>query len=162
MKFLKFIIILLITSCTKEVESKIPALKEFDKSNNNYRIDSIELENVSTEGGIIIIHFDKESGRTIYDFQIYGENGKINYKYYTDLKMNFKVVEKKDYKYSKPITEKKFTVDSVIYYLNYKPKKILFDNNLQKVENKIILNKSFAEADTLFRNTIINNVRIRK
>lgn len=155
-------IVIFLFSCQEKTEDKFPIIKEFDANKKLYKIDTIQLENISTEGGELILYFDKENEKSVLDFYVYGETGKLNYTYFTEKDFKYQFVIKKDYKYDKPITEKNLKVDSTINYINFEPIEKLYDQNGDEITNVEKLNSTISEIDTFFKQTLKNNVIIRK
>ena len=53
-------------------------------------------------------------------------------------------------------------IDSTINYINYKPNKILYDQNSNEIKDIKKLNNTLSELDSFFKNTFKNNVIIYK
>ncbi|KFC22147.1 hypothetical protein [Epilithonimonas lactis] len=153
--------IILFNSCEKKVADNFPILSEFNQTKNQYRVDSTALENVSSEGGEIIC-YQNNSDKLVFDFFIYGETGKLNYTYFTDKTLKYQFVVKRNYEYDRPIIEKNVKIDSTINYINYKPNKILYDENSNEIKDIKKLNTTLSEIDSFFKNTLKNNVTINK
>lgn len=161
-KFPFLFIVIILFSCQEKTEDKFPIIKEFNTNKKLYKIDTIQLENISTEGGELILYFDKENQKNVMDFYVYGESGKLNYTYFTEKDFKYQFVIKKDYKYDKPITEKSLKIDSTIKYINFEPIEKLYNQNGDEITNVETLNSTISEIDTFFKQTLKNNVIIRK
>lgn len=163
MKFLLLLLTIIFSfSCQEKAEDKFAAIKEFKTNKSQYRIETIELENLSTEGGELKFYFNKDKEEYVLDFSVYGETGKLNYIFFTGKNFKYKTIIKKDYQYNQPITEANTKIDSIIYYINFEPTKKLFDQNLNEVADSKKLNTIVSEVDTFFKRTLRENVVIRK
>ena len=132
--FILIFFLFFIFSCHKNVENKFPIVSEFNHSKNQYKVDTIDLENVSNEGGELIGYYN-DSDELVLDFFIYGETGKLNYTFFTNKKLNYHFVVKKNYKYDRPIYEKNMKTDSSIIYLNYDRNPKLFDKKGDEIQD---------------------------
>jgi hypothetical protein len=84
---------------------------------------------------------------------LYGETGKLNYKYWTEKSgnMKFKFVKKLNYEYDKPYYEKDYKTDSIIRYLSYSDSKIkLFDINKTEITESELIDKNKLELESFF------------
>ena len=160
-KLLSFFIILIFLSCEKNIVNKFPIIKEFNSTKSQYLKDTIELENISTEGGELIAYHNN-SNNLIFDCFVYGETGKLNYTYFTDKKMKIKFVIKKDYNYDRPITDENIKIDSTIYYINFENQSTIYDKKGIKIKNNLLRDSLISDVNNFMKETIKNNVNIRK
>jgi hypothetical protein len=161
-KAIALFLMIFLYSCHQNSNEKFSVVKEFQETRNHYKIDTITLENISSEGGEVVVYFNKNTSNSVMDFYVYGEMGKLNYTFFTDKDLKYQFVIKKDYRYGAPITDKNMKMDSTIYYLDYKPEVKLFDSNAKEINESQKKNAVKLELDSFFRNTMKNNVIIRK
>ncbi|KIC64233.1 hypothetical protein [Chryseobacterium taiwanense] len=158
MKILSAFLFVSLISCNKFSNQNLYLIDDFKVSRKEFTKDTIDLENVSSEGGELISYFSDKKKFRVFDFFIYGEMGKLNYTYFTDNNLKIKSVIKRDYKYDKPITEENLKIDSTIIYYDYSEKPILLDQNLKEIHSIQQLKKQQIELDSFFK----NNLRIHK
>ncbi len=156
-----FILIFILISCQKKHETIFQIIEDFNAEKIKYRTDTIQLENISSEGGELI-SYHNNSDKLCLDFFIYGETGKLNYTYFTDKKLNILFVIKRNYRYDSPITEENLKVDSIINYIYYQKTPKLYDENGDVIENKILTDSISLEIKEFLKETMSNNVKINK
>lgn len=162
MKSLILIIFLFfIFSCRKNAENKFPLLAEFKKSRSAYIVDTIALENVSVEGGELI-SYHNNADQLVLDFFIYGETGKLNYTFFTNKNLDFKFAVKKNYQYDRPIDEQDMKIDSTIIYIENGSNPKLFDKFGVQIQDEKKRDSLIAEMNCFLKETMKNNIVIRK
>jgi hypothetical protein len=161
-KVILFLVLILLFSCQKDLGNPFPIVNDFIENKSQYKIDTMDLENISNEGGEVIVYFNKDNKKTILDFYVYGETGKLNYMYFTEKKFKYQFVVKKEYKYDKPITEKDLKIDSVINYIDFQTNPKLFDQNGNRINDTKKLKSTISKVDSFFKQTLKNNVVIGK
>ena len=156
-----YILFGIFSSCQKNVDNKFSVLSDFNQSKNQYAVDTIELENVSGEGGELI-SYHNDSGQLVLDFFIYGETGKLNYTFFTNKKLEYHFAVKKNYQYNRPIYEHDLKIDSTINYVKNSPLPKLFDQNGLEIQDKKMRDSLITEMDVFLKSTMKNNVVLRK
>lgn len=162
MKSLILIIFLFfIFSCQKNAETKFPLLAEFNKSRSAYIVDTIELENVSVEGGELI-SYHNNTDQLVLDFIIYGETNKLNYTFFTNKNLDFKFAVKKNYQYNRPIDEQDMKIDSTIVYIENGSNPKLFDKFGVQIQDEKKRDSLIADMNSFLKETMKNNILIGK
>lgn len=128
-------------------------IQDFEKNKTEFRTDTFELNNHSADGGELkVFHNNNKTDYIVLDFWLYGETGRLNYIYWTDKKLNFKIVKKLNYEYDKPYYVDGFKTDSTIHFLSYSNSKTnLFDINKTEVTESEQIEKTKSELESFFR-----------
>lgn len=159
--FISIIIILFLFSCQKKHENKFPTIEEFNTTKKDYKIDTIELENISSEGGELI-SYHNNSNKLCLDFFIYGETGKLNYTYFTDEKLNIHFAIKRDYKYDRSITDENLKIDSTVNFISYENSPKLYDKDGNEIVDEKLQDSLSLEMKEFLKQIMTNNVKINK
>ena len=126
-------------------------IRDFEKNKSEFTVDTLELNDYSTDGGELIAYHNSKAEYIVLDFWLYGETGRLNYSYWTDKNLNFKIIKKLDFIYDKPYYEIDFKIDSTIYYLDYSDTICkLYDINKQEVLKKKLVDSAKVELESFF------------
>ena len=127
-------------------------ISDFEKNKAEFTADTLDINDYSTDGGELIAYHKSKAEYIVLDFWLYGETGRLNYTYYTDSDLNFKMVKKLDFEYSKPYTEIDFEIDSTLYYLSYSNSKSkLYDINKKEILKTELINSTKIELEKFFK-----------
>ncbi|WKW46022.1 hypothetical protein P3875_09560 [Myroides sp. JBRI-B21084] len=144
--------IVLVNSCNRTNDDKFPIISKFKESKDQYSRDTINLEELSSEGGELIVYY-KKSDTLVLDFFLYGETGKLNYTYFTNSKFEYKFVIKRDYTYHGLITDIDIKIDSTIYYIENETIPKIYNKNAVEIKDLKKVDSIKSVADDFFKNT---------
>jgi len=94
-------------------------IEDFEKNKNTFRPDTFDLNNHSTDGGRLIAFHTKDKDYLVFDIWLFGETGKIHSTYWTDRKLNFKIIKRTDFAYDKPYYEKGYKTTETTEFYSY-------------------------------------------
>lgn len=103
----------------KFIDKNFALVDDFGKNESVFRADTFDLIDQSTDGGKLIAYHTKDRDYLVFDIWLFGETGKIHATYWTDKKLNFKIIRRTDFKYDKPYYEKGYRVTETTEYLSY-------------------------------------------
>jgi hypothetical protein len=127
-------------------------LENFESNKTKFNSDTIEIQDHSTDGGELIVYHNNEFDYVVLDFWLYGETGKLNYTYWTNVDFKFKFVRKVNYVYDKPYYEEGFKIDSISQYLTYsQPNYRLFDSNKNEITDKELVDSTKREIEEFYK-----------
>lgn len=127
-------------------------LDDFERSKSTFSMDSIPMDDYSSDGGELILYLANEKDYQVFDFWLFGETGKLNYTYWTDKSLNFNFIKQMKFEYDKPYYEEGFKTDTLIRYLSYEnTHTILFDVEKKEVNNTELIESTKNEMESFFR-----------
>jgi hypothetical protein len=123
-------------------------IDDFEKSKNTFRPDTFELYDHSTDGGQLIAYHAKDKDYLVLDIWLFGETGKTHSTYWTDRKLNFKIIKRTDFVYDKTYYEKDYKVTETTEFYSYS------DNSFKRYnsDKQEIKNSDNAESDVKVKN----------
>lgn len=77
-------------------------IDDFEKNKTRFHKDTIDLLGQTTEGGRLIVFRASDKDYIVFDLWLFGEMGKTQTIYWTDEKLNIRIVKRTDYSYDKP------------------------------------------------------------
>jgi len=132
-------------------------IQNFEKNKAEFSTETFELNDHSADGGELTVYHDKNFDYVVYDFWLFGENGKLNYTYWTEKsrEFQFKFVKQLKYEYDKPYYMEDYKTDSIIRYLSYSDLKTkLFDINRTEITDSEEIEKTKSELESFYRDVI--------
>lgn len=123
-------------------------IDDFEKSKNIFHPDTFELYDHSTDGGQLIAYHTKDKDYLVLDIWLFGETGKIHSTYWTDRKLNFKIIKRTDFVYDRPYYEKDYKVTETTEFYSYS------DNSFKRYNSAKheIKNSDNAESEVKVKN----------
>jgi hypothetical protein len=111
-------------------------IEDFEKSKGTFRPDTFELSDHSTDGGQLIAYHTKDKDYLVLDIWLFGESGKIHSTYWTDRKLNFKIIKRTDFIYDKPYYEKGYKITETTEFYSYPDNSFIrYDSDKQEIKN---------------------------
>ncbi|HAC25210.1 MAG TPA: hypothetical protein DCE81_09870 [Cytophagales bacterium] len=111
-------------------------IDDFEKSKSTFRPDTFELFNHSTDGGQLIAYHTKDKDYLVLEIWLFGETGKIHSTYWTDRKLNFKIIKRTDFVYDKPYYEKDYKVTETTEFYSYSDSSFKrYNSDKQEIKN---------------------------
>ena len=137
---------------TVTVESGFDLIQNFETNKTNFRTDTFELSEHSTDGGELTVFHSSKMEYLVLDFWLYGETGKLNYTYWTDKDFKIKFVKQIRFEYDKPYYEEGFKIDTITNYLSYlNTATKLYDKNKKEIYNDILIETKKKELESFFK-----------
>ncbi len=130
---------------------------KFSANRNDFVKDSIELEDVSTEGSIIYFYHSSKYDFIVLDYWSYGEMGKLNILFISDKSFNILIAQDKQFNYNKPMYAKNFkTQETCEFYTFEKGVAIgLYSCNRKKINiDKLRFKNKRNELNKTFKQLI--------
>lgn len=127
-------------------------VEDFEKSKGTFRPDTFELYDHSTDGGQLIAYHTKDKDYLVFDIWLFGETGKIHSTYWTDRKLNFKIIKRTDFVYDKPYYEKDYKVTETTEFYSYSDSSFKRYNS----DKQEIKNSDNAESEVKVKNFFID------
>ncbi|OJV56364.1 MAG: hypothetical protein BGO31_14855 [Bacteroidetes bacterium 43-16] len=121
---------------------------------DTYSRDSFDVPDFSAEGGEMIV-YHVNSGNRIIQIVLYGETGKIRYRYLTDQHFHHKLTEITQYHYDRPFYEEEMKMDSTAHYLSYFPATKLFDSKKTEIKEDKTIKQLTENAETLLKDILV-------
>lgn len=146
-----FSLLILIFGQHPSTDNNFQLIDDFENHQKSFRADTFDLVDQSTDGGQLIVYHNKNKDYLVFDIWLFGETGKVHATYWTDRKVNFKIIRRTDFTYDKPYYEKGYTVTESTEYLSYLDQSILrYDADKKKLDNALT-NEKKTEGEDLFK-----------
>jgi hypothetical protein len=120
----------------KHPDKNFSLIEDFEKSKGMFRPDTFELFDHSTDGGQLIAYHTKDKDYLVLDIWLFGETGKTHSTYWTDRKLNFKIVKRTDFAYDRPYYEKDYKITETTEFYSYSGNSFIrYNSNKQEIKN---------------------------
>jgi hypothetical protein len=118
------------------LDKNFSLIEDFEKSKGTFRPDTFELSDHSTDGGQLITYHTKDKDYLVLDIWLFGETGKIHSTYWTDRKLNFKIIKRTDFVYDKPYYEKDYKITETTEFMSYSGNSFIrYNSDKQEIKN---------------------------
>lgn len=120
----------------KHPDKNFSLIEDFEKGKDTFRPDTFDLNNLSTDGGQLIAYHTKDKNYLVLDIWLFGETGKVHSTYWTDSKLNFKIIKRTDFVYDKPYYEKDYKITETTEFYSYSDNSFIrYNSNKQEIKN---------------------------